>query len=217
MSQDVLYDERLPPNFWSKVKANATSGCWEWTANTNRGGYGHFINDRCQEVAGSVLAHRISWSFLRGPIPSGLQIDHLCRNTGCVNPAHLEPVTAWENARRGVGPNRPEAPHCVNGHEFTLENTSVTERGRVCRACKFAWNDDHKEQTAERTKRWVLANQEKKKADDKAYRQEHSARRNELERARHHRTKHLVTQEMVDKKNAQRRARYQRKLATSQD
>ena len=79
------------------------------------------------------MAHRFAYELLIGPIPSGLTIDHLCRNTGCVNPAHMEPVTRAENARRHV-PHRPA--HCVKGHEFTPENTYSPPKAPGSRQCK---------------------------------------------------------------------------------
>lgn len=75
------------------------SGCWQWTAATIRG-YGA-IN--LGKVAGSTItryAHRVAYEYLVGPIPAGHDIDHLCRNTLCINPAHLEPVTRSKNAQR---------------------------------------------------------------------------------------------------------------------
>jgi hypothetical protein len=81
------------------------------------------------------LAHRVSYELFKGPIPDGLQIDHLCRTTACVNPAHLEAVTQLENARRASA----EITHCKNGHEYTLETTYRDRHGwRSCRVCSAA-------------------------------------------------------------------------------
>lgn len=72
------------------------NGCWIWNAKARRGGYGLIGID-----GKSYRAHRWMYEQLVGPIPEGLQIDHLCRVRECVNPAHLEPVTHAENGRRG--------------------------------------------------------------------------------------------------------------------
>lgn len=90
-----------PPleRFWPKVrKEPSPSGCWIWTGAIRRGdGYGEFHARQGM----SRLAHRVAYEPLVGPVPDGLQIDHLCRVRRCVNRAHLEPVTHAENVRRG--------------------------------------------------------------------------------------------------------------------
>lgn len=86
---------RDPEVFWTYTR-RTSSGCWEWQANVTPAGYG-MLNAGGKKF---VYAHRHSWELARGPIPQGLTIDHLCRNTRCVNPDHLEPVTQAENNRR---------------------------------------------------------------------------------------------------------------------
>ena len=123
--------------------------CWQWldalTANTDY--YGVLaLNSRgtngsyqyTTSLPGGkttrVKAHRYSWELVHGDIPSGLTLDHLCRNRGCVNPAHLEPVTKGENNRRN--PNWPgNATHCPSGHEYSTENTRLYRGSRYCRTC----------------------------------------------------------------------------------
>lgn len=110
--------------------------CWEWTAFTDEKGYGR-INNR----SGTTYAHRVVYEGLVGPIPEGLEIDHLCRNRSCVKPDHLEPVTHAENNRRGyatfiAAAKQLAKTHCKRGHEFTDENTAYTkENWRRCRTC----------------------------------------------------------------------------------
>ena len=83
--------------FWANVAMVPIAGCWVWMAGVTNLGYGRFT------VNGAITsAHRYSWELLRGPIPVGLEIDHLCRVRCCVNPQHLEPVTSQENSRRVI-------------------------------------------------------------------------------------------------------------------
>ncbi len=113
----------------------AENGCWLWQRTTTHG-YGHKpVNGRY------VRAHRWAYELLVGPIPEGLELDHLCRDRACINPAHLEPVTRRENAKRGsaglINAARQRAKtHCKNGHPFNEANTRVNRKGyRECRAC----------------------------------------------------------------------------------
>jgi hypothetical protein len=82
--------------FWEKVDKRGE--CWIWTAGTSAAGYGLFGSG---EQGKMVYAHRTAYQFEAGPIPDGLELDHLCRNPRCVNPDHLEPVTHQENCKRG--------------------------------------------------------------------------------------------------------------------
>ena len=113
-------------------EAEPNSSCWLWIGATTGHGYG-YIKDRGVRMS----SHRVMYELERGPIPSGLELDHLCRNTICVNPAHLEPVTHRENILRGMSPyaKRARQTHCLNGHEFTPENTYRYRGRRMCRAC----------------------------------------------------------------------------------
>lgn len=120
----------IPPleRFCDKV-VFAPSGCVEWTAARTYNGYGRFTLGHGR----SVPAHRFAYEQFVGPVPDGMEMDHLCRNPACVNPKHLEPVTRKENVRRQPKTGRP---HCKWGHLFTPENTRIDGRGyRQCRLC----------------------------------------------------------------------------------
>lgn len=129
----------LPERFWDKVQAEPNSGCWLWVGAFSNG-YGSFsLGGRTGRRYG---AHRVAYEFLVGPIPAGLQIDHLCRVRNCVNPDHMEPVTSRENTRRGeagkaTGRLNRAKSHCPQGHPFSGENLYETKSGgRACIACK---------------------------------------------------------------------------------
>lgn len=126
---------RTPPAVRAQrfYDAGSAEKCWPWRGCSTRGGYGQIWDGDKM-----IPAHRVVYEAKNGPIPEGLQIDHLCRNTPCVNPSHLEPVTAQENNRRSESPSGRNArkTHCDSGHEFTFENTGISKRGdRYCRAC----------------------------------------------------------------------------------
>ena len=85
--------------FWVKVdQTNGPNACWLWTGHCATNGYGRFCPEPRKKNPGpSVAAHRFAYEALVGPIPAGLQLDHLCRVKNCVNPAHLRPVTNKQN------------------------------------------------------------------------------------------------------------------------
>jgi hypothetical protein len=133
------YNTALTPEmFWARVdKSTGPDGCWEWDGAKNVGGYGmvHWAGKR-------PVTHRVAYELAIGPIPDGLTLDHLCRNPGCCNPAHLEPVTMRENILRGtqLAAKNAAKTHCKRGHPFDAGNTKIhigpnghPQRG--CRAC----------------------------------------------------------------------------------
>lgn len=141
----------IQERFWSKVNKQTDSGCWKWTAFIYQG-YGRFRIGR-----GIVQAHRWAWEQVHGPVPEGLELDHLCRNTACVNPDHIEAVTHRENALRGFHPNvqTHRTKVCKRGHEISGDNAYPLKDGRQrCFACHRTganrWRDTHREQSNKR-------------------------------------------------------------------
>jgi hypothetical protein len=129
----TIDDPRLPARFWSKVVPEPNTGCYLWVGWASRGGYGQFRSGPKKTAS----AHRFAYEALVGPVPAGLDLDHLCRVRCCCNPLHLEPVTRQENCRRGI--KGVLTTHCPQGHEYTPENTyRYKASGRNCVACSKA-------------------------------------------------------------------------------
>lgn len=125
--------------FW--LRAVVQDGCWGWRGSLTSAGYAQFH----LRGGGRAVGHRWLWEQLYGPVPEGLELDHLCRNRGCTNPDHLEAVTHRENVQRGLTPivagNWQRArTECPKGHPYSPENTGITTIGssvrRYCRTCK---------------------------------------------------------------------------------
>lgn len=117
--------------FYRFVRLPDENGCMNWLGTINPNGYGQFRID--QRL---IPAHRFAYELWVGPIPAGLQLDHLCRNRHCVSPQHLEPVTQQENIRRGQGGCQSASKtHCPHGHPYDARNTYRYRGRRFCRAC----------------------------------------------------------------------------------
>lgn len=131
--------DRDKVRFESKVIR--TDGCHHWFGEMNSYGYGQMT------VRGwRISSHILAYYERHGPVPCGRQLDHLCRNPGCVNPDHLEAVTQRENILRGVGASARHAmkTHCHRGHP--LDNGNVYRAllpsgytGRRCKTCHGEW------------------------------------------------------------------------------
>lgn len=130
--------------FWDFVIPEPNSGCWLYFGSDNGNGYGAFTEARGKSRR---YAHRIAYEDLRGPIPAGMELDHLCNTRCCCNPDHLEPVTRAENMRRAslrgaVFNSNHEKTHCRSGHPFSGANLLIKRRsnGRTYRACRVCEN-----------------------------------------------------------------------------
>jgi hypothetical protein len=122
-----------PLSYWY-TKAGEDD-CWYWHGGKSNG-YGV-----CRIKGVVTRAHIAVYRQLKGDYPSYLQLDHLCKHPACVNPKHLEPVTAEENKARGSSWQALNAKktYCPQGHEYTVENTYKYPSGRrECRICRTA-------------------------------------------------------------------------------
>lgn len=119
--------------FLSKISVSE-SGCWEWIGQLRKG-YGIFSLKNQ-----SKTAHRIMYELMKDvKLEKGVELDHLCKNRKCVNPDHIEKVSGKDNTLRGMGPTAINArrKECINGHEFTPENTYIRpdDGARDCKTC----------------------------------------------------------------------------------
>ncbi len=123
----------IEERFWPKVQK--TESCWLWTGGLSDTGYGSIsMNGKIDN------AHRVAWKLMRGPIPAGMQLDHLCRVRHCVNPDHLEIVTRRTNILRGLGQSAIYARRetCGKGHPLkdpNLYHTKSRPNTRICKVC----------------------------------------------------------------------------------
>ena len=121
---------RIEERFWRYVDRSAGFfTCWPWIGGLNTDGYGRFCIGN-----GYVRAHRYSYELTNGPLVPKQELDHLCRNRACVNPAHLESTTHRENCQRGLKGRL--VTHCPKGHFYNAENTFVWHGRRHCRECR---------------------------------------------------------------------------------
>jgi hypothetical protein len=143
-----LIKRTIKERLLSKIRIDPETGCWEWTASCHQGGYGS-IKIRVDGIAYTRLAHRVSYQEFKGPIPDGLELDHLCHDPDrcaggkncphrrCINPDHLEPVTTQVNLLRGgtFQARNSKITRCPYGHAYEGRNLIVYNKQRCCRAC----------------------------------------------------------------------------------
>lgn len=119
--------------FWLKVYP--VGDCWEWMGSRLPNGYGHCVLDGVY-----FPSYRMAYELAVGPIPLGLEIDHLCRNRACVRPSHLEVVDHRTNILRGdtFAARQAKQTHCLRGHELSGDNLITRKNHRSCKTCRRA-------------------------------------------------------------------------------
>lgn len=130
--------------FCARIQLDEVTGCWNWKGGIDSKGYGAFYNN-----GKTVLAHRFAYETNKATIPTGLVLDHLCRNTKCVNPEHLEAVTDKINILRGIGPTaiNIQKTFCPQGHELkepNLVKNHLKYGYRTCKICKNIANYNYR-------------------------------------------------------------------------
>jgi hypothetical protein len=131
--------------FWNKV--DKSGKCWLWMGHRNEQGYGqYYYQSRLQR------AHRVSYILTGHTIPLTYMLDHLCRNTSCVNPEHLEPVTNRENVLRGRSSAlKLRREYCKQGHRMVGDNLNIIHyKGKKSHTCRLC-------QTEQRRQRYLQA------------------------------------------------------------
>jgi hypothetical protein len=114
------------------VAVDPIFGCWLWIGPTADNGY-PVVREGSRE-----WSHRAVYELEVGAIAPGLVLDHLCRRTKCVAPAHLEPKSKADNELAKSFRAMAARKHCVHGHDLSLTGMWTPERGRVCRTCSRA-------------------------------------------------------------------------------
>lgn len=153
--------------FWDLVDVRGPDECWPWKGYVNARGYAQWATRDLEGKPRTLRPTRVAWELTIGyPVPDGLQLDHVCHSQSdcaegdrcphrqCSNPAHLEPVTPLENARRSAHNHwaPPIRSHCSNGHSLAGDNLREWRGRRLCRQCNrekcARWNAAHRKSAA---------------------------------------------------------------------
>lgn len=148
-------------------------GCWVFQGGLANG-YGRATWSTNGKMT-YALAHRVMYTHEVGQIPEGLDLDHLCRNRACCNPAHLEPVSRQTNLLRGdtIPARRSATTECPKGHPYDSENTISDSKGRRnCRECVYERNRAYYWRNKERRAAYNKAWRERQKSDNQPQNQD---------------------------------------------
>lgn len=139
----------LAERFAERVdRSGGPDACHPFTTKPDPDGYG-----RIRFKGRHMLAHRAALAIAGIVVPDGMEVDHLCRNRICVNPAHLEVVTHRENGMRGFSfaAENARKTHCNHGHPLSGANLRISTSGeRVCKACVRRRRKEYKARLRER-------------------------------------------------------------------
>ena len=148
----------IPRNIESRIERIPESGCWIWRGSLCKYGYGRMeINHK------KLMVHRVVYEMSRGPIPDGLQLDHLCRVRCCINPDHLEVVTSQQNTLRGKSPAALNAKktHCPHGHLLDRIAKGYSSKfRRICSTCNKKYLKNYHRKLKEAAELQQAADQE---------------------------------------------------------
>lgn len=125
--------ERVIEGIWDRIQVEDWWDCWLWQLSPGSHGYGQMGWENDQGKSAGTTAHRVAWMAIHGDIPTGMTVDHECRNHMCCNPLHLRLLSNVANATdNGQGAKT----HCPRGHAYDGENLYVDPKGhRRCKAC----------------------------------------------------------------------------------
>jgi hypothetical protein len=151
MTIAIDQDSKTWDRFLTKIEVWHPASCWVYTHGRNQGGYGLVSIRKPDGRPTTIAAHKYAYLALIGPVPEGIELDHLCRNPPCVNPDHLEPVTLQENMRRRW---TVQKTFCKNDHPLTPDNVYRApgpNSRRSCLTCRREHSAAHRARRSART------------------------------------------------------------------